>query len=126
MDSLSDHRGTTSGNRCFDSLSRQESTYEEVPVLRYVHPTRSHSLSILRQRRRAMISLVSQLYYPPNLRRALADRDLLRCKNEYPQFAVRVDDYTQSVMTFRIGQHEKSIKLTNPESDHPSNIAHYP
>ena len=61
-----------------------------------------------------------------NVRRALADRDLLRCKNEYPQFAVRVDDYTNSVMTFRIGQHEKSIKLTNPESDNPRNIANYP
>jgi len=61
-----------------------------------------------------------------NVRRALADRDLLRCKNEYPQFAIRVDDYTDSVMTFRIGQHEKSIKLTNPESDDPRNIANYP
>jgi len=61
-----------------------------------------------------------------NLRRALEDRELLKCKNKYPQFAIRIDDYTDSVLTFQIGQHEKSIKLTNPEPDNPRNIANYP
>ena len=61
-----------------------------------------------------------------NLRRALDRRDLLMCKNEYPQFAVSTDSYTDSVMSFKIGQEEKTIRLTNPEWNDPMNIANYP
>jgi len=64
MDSLSDHRGTASGNSCFGLLFRQKSTYEEVPVVRYVHPTRSRSLSVLRQRSRPLIPGQSTILFP--------------------------------------------------------------
>ena len=61
-----------------------------------------------------------------NLRRTLENRDLLKCKNEYPQSVIYVDTYTYSVMTFEIGQEEKRIALTNPAWNDPRNIANYP
>ena len=75
-----------------------------------------------RQRKTAIVDEIRLA----NLRRALEHRDLLTCKNEYPQFAIYTDTYTHSVMTFTIGEQEKSIKLTNPASDDPRNIANYP
>jgi hypothetical protein len=75
-----------------------------------------------RERKTAMLDDVRRA----NLRRALERSDLLKCKNEYPQFVVETDTYTHSVMTFKVGQEEKSIALTNPESDDPRNIANYP
>lgn len=75
-----------------------------------------------RERKTAMLDDVRLA----NLRRALERSDLLKCENEYPQFSVHTDTYTHSLITFKIGPKEKSIALTNPESNAPANIAHYP
>jgi hypothetical protein len=61
-----------------------------------------------------------------NLRRVLEQRDLLKCKDEYPQFAIYTDTYTHSTITFKIGNENKSIGLTNPDWRHPRNAAEYP
>lgn len=75
-----------------------------------------------RERKTAMLDDVRLA----NLRRALERSDLLKCENEYPQFAIHPDTYTHSLITFKLGPKEKSIALTNPESDDPRNTAHYP
>jgi hypothetical protein len=61
-----------------------------------------------------------------NLKRALEQRDLLKCKDKYPPFVIYTDTYTHATLTFRVGNEEKSIALTNPESAHPGNIENYP
>ena len=81
-----------------------------------------HTKTCHRERKTAMLDDVRLA----NLRRALERRDLLKCENQYPQFAIHTDTYTHSRMTFKIEQEEKSIALTNPESADPSNIANYP
>ena len=75
-----------------------------------------------RTRRTAMLDEVRLA----NVKRALEQRDLLACKDEYPQFAIYTDTWTNSTMTFKVGNETKRITLTNPDSDDPSNIANYP
>ena len=84
--------------------------------------TFDHTKVCKRERKTAMLDDIRLA----NLRRALERSDLLKCENEYPQFAIHTDTYTQSLITFKLGPKEKSIALTNPESDNPGNTAHYP
>jgi len=78
--------------------------------------------SCRRERRTAMLDDVRLA----NLKRALEQRALLKCKDKYPQYAVYTDTYTDSVVTFGIGKEDKRIALTNPELVDPRNTTNYP